>query len=92
MSELNEQLARTIAAVKANAKAKLAFYAKSDASTAAESFLFRDGCFCGIRIAMGAFEAFWLLEQDVVSIRRGDHVIDQVVVGTESPAERSRAA
>ena len=75
------EIADQVEEVRKIAKPSLARFAKCDTDQCTESYMFSSDRFCGMRIRLGAFEAAWRLGSNEIQIKRGDHVLETLLIG-----------
>ena len=84
------EIADQVEEVRQIVKPSLARFAKCDTDLCTESYMFSSDRFCGMRIRLGAFEASWRLGSNEIQIKRGDHVLETLLIGGNG--QQSRAA
>jgi len=62
-----------------------------DSQPMRESFLIREGCYCGHRFCLGPLVAVWFFEEDQLKVYRADGGLAQVLQLDAQPSE-ARAA
>jgi hypothetical protein len=80
----SSELAQQLDLVRKVAHSQLATFARLDAAACKESYLFKDDHFCGIKIALGSFQARWEVGHASLMISRGAKVLQTVSLDAES--------
>ncbi|MDA7925791.1 hypothetical protein N9047_00775 [bacterium] len=87
--ESNESLPQRILRAREMTHPRLARFAREAPENCQEVYLFRGEKFCGVRFALGSFQADWDITESQICVYKGTHEIDRIDL---NPDQSRRAA